>query len=112
MIPVNMTVYGIEIPYNGTIQKWTMICNADVGASGIVVDVWKIPYTADTLPAVGNTMCSQGTKPLIPAGAHKTGQENWDCTGTTITAGDILAFSVTTAPTAATWCSLTLEIKR
>jgi hypothetical protein len=31
---------------------------------------------------------------------------------TSITAGDVLKFKVNTAPTAATWCSVTLKVTR
>lgn len=109
-IALNLTIYRY-IPVSTTISQWTILCDQNVTTSGIVIDVWKIAYTTDTLPTVSNTLCGSGTKPNVASGSHKTGQASWDCGTTTVTAGDVVAFSVTTAPTSATWCAIDLKFQ-
>jgi hypothetical protein len=108
-VAVNKTAM-VHMPFAGTINQWTMVCDVNTGASGITIDLYKDAYASDSSPST--TMCASGTKPNVASGAHQTGQANWDCNVTTITAGDVIQFKVTTAPTSATWCSVSLKITR
>lgn len=52
-IALNKIAYAY-IPFAGTVQKWTILCDQDVGASGIAITVYKDTYSADTLPTHNN----------------------------------------------------------
>ncbi len=93
-----------------TINQWTVMCLEDSGAAGIIITPYMDAYSADTLPTT--TMCSSGTIPHVDTGAHKTNQANWDCNITAIPADRNVAFKVTTAPTASTWCTISLKVTR
>lgn len=103
------TVYR-QVSYTATITNWIVICDVDSSTAGIIVSMYKDAYAEDTLPTT--TMCTTGSAPHVTAGAHKVHSAAWDCDVTTITAGDVLAFKVTTAPTASTWCSVSLKLTR
>lgn len=93
----------IEVPYNGTIKGWTAL--ADVSGSA-VVDVWKAAY-ANYPPTVSNTIAGS-EKPTVSAAIK--GQDlalsTWSVT---VTAGDIIAFSVDSASTI-TKLSISLQV--
>jgi hypothetical protein len=112
-IAVNKVSY-LVMPYAATsIDQWTVVCDVDSGATGIIISMYKNAYAEDTLPTT--TMCTTGTPPHTTDGAGAGGimhQAAWDCNITSITAGDVLAFKVTTAPTSATWCAVTLKVTR
>jgi hypothetical protein len=112
-IALNKITY-LHVPFAITaIESWTVVCDQDSGASGIVITPYMDAYAADTLPTT--TMCTTGTAPHTTDGAGAGGsvhQAAWDCNITAIPADSIIAFKVTTAPTAATNCSVTLKALR
>jgi hypothetical protein len=110
-IAANKVAYTY-IPFAGTITKWTVLCDQNVSTSGIDFYIYKDAYSADTLPTTDIT--GTGTRPNVASGSHKTGQGSTftDWTTTTVTAGDMLGIKVKTAPTSATWCSVTLDVTR
>ena len=109
-IAVNKIAY-VHIPYLVTaINQWTVLCDVNTTTSGIVITPYMDAYGADTLPTT--TMCTSGTPPTVASGAHKTGQAAWDCNITSIPADRMIAFKVTTAPTASTWCTVSLKVTR
>jgi hypothetical protein len=111
-IVVNTVVYD-RIPYACTVNTWTVICDQDSGTTGIIITPYKDTYAEDTLPTT--TMCATGTAPHTTDGAGAGGTMHssaWDCNVTTLAVGDAIAYKVTTAPTAATRCTLTLKVTR
>lgn len=111
-IAANKTAYTL-VPFAATINQWTVICDQDSGATGIVIDVLRQHYVEDDITLV--SMLASGTKPHTSDGATAGGtshQADWDGNATTINAGDVLQFKVDTAPTSATWCSITLKVTR
>ncbi len=109
-LPLNKQTYGMNVPKGCTINTWTVLCDRNVGVSGIVITPYKDAHSDDAIPTT--TMCTSGTAPNVPAGSHKSKQAAWDCNIATLADNDDIAFKVTTAPTAATWCSLTLKCTR
>lgn len=109
-IAVNKIAYA-HIPYAITaINQWTVICDIDSSTAGIIITPYMDAYAANTLPTT--TMCTSGTIPHVDTGANKTNQANWDCNITAIPADRDIAFKVTTAPTASTWCTISLKVTR
>jgi hypothetical protein len=110
---LNKVAY-VHVPYAiTTINQWTVVCDQDSGASGIVVTPYMDAYAEDTLPTT--TMCTTGTPPHTTDGAGAGGtahQAAWDCNITAIPADRTIMFKVTTAPTAATWCTVSLKVTR
>lgn len=82
----------LEIPYTCYITKWVMV--GDVSGS-CVIDLWKSAYP--TVPTIANTIVASAPPTLSSA------QVNQDSTltgwVTTLTAGDILTFNITSATT-------------
>jgi hypothetical protein len=113
-ISLNTTAYRAPMPFAGTITSWNVICTPAVGTSGITIDLWKIAYTANTLPVLANSICNSGTCPNIAGGSNTTATgSTFTSWGTTsFSAGDVFAFSVTTAPTASTLCTMNLVVNR
>ena len=113
VIAVNQAVKTL-IPYAvTTINQWTIQCDQDSGATGIIITPYLDAYAEDTTPTT--TMCTTGTAPHTTDGAGAGGQDhqaNWDCNITAIPANSAILFKVTTAPTAATNCTLTLKVTR
>ena len=108
----NSTAY-VHVPFAATINQWTVVCKEDSGTTGMIVDMYKDAYAADTLPTT--TMCTTGSPPHTTDGAGAGGlvhQAAWDCNVATITADDIIKFKVTTPPSDATWCTVTLKVTR
>ena len=110
--PAHQVVY-LNTPFAATITGYQISCPGNIGGSGtnLIFDVWKVAYSADTLPTVSNSMCAAGTKPQLTYGAHSLVKAAWACsTATTVGAGDSLAITIGTYPTTATgsWCSITL----
>ncbi len=103
-IPLNYTTY-YEVPYAVTsIDRWTVICKEDSGDTGIVITPYKDAYVEDDITLT--TMCTTGTPPHTTDGVGAGGtshQAAWDCNITSLAAGDIIQFKVTTAPRSATW---------
>jgi hypothetical protein len=111
-IALNKITYAY-VPFAATVTKWTVICDVDSGANGIIITPYKDAYAEDTLPTT--TMCTTGSAPHTSGGATAGGtahQAAWDCNVTTVEAGSSIAFKVTQAPSSATWCSVTLDLTR
>ena len=112
-IALNKIVYT-HVPFAVTsVDQWTVICDQDSGTNGIVITPYMDAFATDTLPTT--TMCTTGTAPNTSSGATAGGtvkQATWDCNITAIPADRLLAFKVTTAPSSATWCSVTLKVTR
>jgi hypothetical protein len=111
-IVADKTAY-VYVPYAATVSKWTIICDKDSGATGIIITPYSQAYVEDDITLT--TMCTTGTIPHTSDGATAGGtshQAAWDCDVTTIAAASVVQFKVTTAPTAATWCSITLDLTR
>jgi hypothetical protein len=113
VIEANQIAYT-HVPYAvTTVNQWTVVCDVDSGATGIIITPYMDAYAADTLPTT--TMCTTGTAPHTTDGAGAGGsvhQASWDCNITAIPADSIIGFKVTTAPTSATACSVTLKVTR
>jgi hypothetical protein len=110
--PIHQVVY-LNSPFAATITGYQISCPGNIGGTtaNLIFDVWKVAYSADTLPTVSNSMCAAGTKPQLTYGAHSLVKAAWACsTATTVAAGDSLAITIGTYPTTATgsWCSITL----
>jgi hypothetical protein len=112
-ISVNKIAY-VHVPFAvTTINQWTVICDQDSGATGIIITPYMDAFATDTLPTT--TMCTTGTAPNTSSGATAGGtvkQATWDCNITAIPADRIVSFKVTTAPTSATWCTVSLKVTR
>jgi hypothetical protein len=112
-IAVNKIAYTHSPMAYTSIDQWTVICDQDSGTTGIIITPYMDAYAADTLPTT--TMCTTGTAPHTSDGATAGGtvhQATWDCNITAIPADRIISFKVTTAPTAATWCTVVLKVTR
>lgn len=79
---------NIVIPFNCTIQQWTLLANE---TGSVVVDIWKDTY-ANYPPTVADTITGSA-KPTI---SSSTKGQSSTLTGwtTTFAAGDILRFNV------------------
>lgn len=95
----------LQVPFNCTITGWTIL--ADQSGSA-VLDVWKDTY-ANHPPTIGDVITASA-KPTLSAASKATSTTLTGWT-TTITAGDVLAFSVTSASTI-TRVTLTLSVNR
>lgn len=94
----------LEIPFGCTIQAATLL--ADVSGS-IVIDIWKDTY-ANYPPVVGDSITASA-KPTITTAlkSQDTTLTGWT---TSVTAGDILGFSVTSVTTI-TKVTLSLKVQ-
>lgn len=112
-IAANKTVYR-TVPFAVTsIDSWTIICDQDSGTTGIIITPYKDAYADDDIALT--TMCASGVIPHTSDGATAGGTSHsatWDCNVTSLAAGDVIQFKVTTAPTSATNCSITLKVTR
>lgn len=92
-ITTGLVAGNFEIGFNCTITKWTLL--ADVSGS-IVVDIWKDTY-ANYPPVVGDSITASA-KPTLSSAIKNTDStlSGWT---TSITAGDILRFSITSFST-------------
>jgi hypothetical protein len=79
---------NIVIPFNCTIQQWTLLANE---SGSVVVDIWRDTY-ANYPPTVADTITASA-KPTI---SSSTKGQSSTLTGwtTALTAGDILRFNV------------------
>ncbi|MCE5265681.1 MAG: hypothetical protein LLG97_19405, partial [Deltaproteobacteria bacterium] len=112
-IALNKIAY-VHVPYAVTaINQWTVVCDQDSGANGIIITPYMDAYAEDTLPTT--TMCASGSAPHTSGGATAGGtahQAAWDCNVTAIPADRVVAFKVTQAPSSATWCTVSLKVTR
>ena len=110
-VPVNSIAY-VSMPYAvSSINNWEIICSAS-DATGIIIDVFGVTHTLDTLPT--GTYCGSGTKPNV-ANGHSTSATTpaaWNCSTTSFVANTDLAFKVITAPTTSQLCVITLTVTR
>lgn len=83
----------LEIPFSCTITGWTILGDQ---SGSIVVDVWKDSY-ANYPPVVGDSIA--GTEKPTLASAVKNQDLTLTTWGTSIAAGDILAFNVDSVTT-------------
>jgi hypothetical protein len=113
VIEANQTVF-ISVPYAvSSIDSWTVICDQDSGATGIIITPYSDAYVEDDIALT--PMCTSGVIPHTSDGATAGGtshQAAWDCNITSLAANSVVQFKVTTAPTAATSCSITLKVTR
>lgn len=79
----------ITIPYTGAITKWTML--SSVSAS-MVIDIWKSTYSG-ALPTIANTIVASAPPTL--ASATKNTDSTLTGWTTAVTAGDVVAFNIT-----------------
>jgi len=79
---------NIVIPFNCTIQQWTLLANE---SGSVVVDIWRDTY-ANYPPTVADTITASA-KPTI---SSSTKGQSSTLTGwtTALTAGDILRFNI------------------
>jgi hypothetical protein len=110
-IAVNKIAF-VHVPYAiTTINQWTVVCDQDSGATGIVIEVLLDAYAEDHI--THTTICDSDAKmPHTTDGAGAGGtahQAAWNCGTTAIAADSVIAFKVKVAPTAATWCSVSLK---
>jgi hypothetical protein len=79
---------NIVIPFNCTIQQWTLLANE---SGSVVVDIWRDTY-ANYPPTIADTITASA-KPTI---SSSTKGQSSTLTGwtTALTAGDILRFNV------------------
>ncbi len=112
-IAVNKTAY-VHVPFAVTsIDQWTVICDQDSGTTGIIITPYSDAYVEDDITLT--TMCTSGTIPHTSDGATAGGtshQGAWNCNITSIAADSVVQFKVTTAPTSATWCTVSLKVTR
>jgi hypothetical protein len=110
-VPVNSIAY-VSMPYAvSSINNWEIICSAS-DATGIIIDVFGVTHTLDTLPI--GTYCGSGTRPNV-ANGHSTSATTpaaWNCSTTSFVANTDLAFKVITAPTTSQLCVITLTVTR
>ncbi len=113
VIAVNQTVFSV-VPYAVTaINNWWVICDQDSGATGIIITPYKDTFVEDDITLT--TMCTTGTAPHTTDGAGAGGTSHtaaWDCNIASLAVNDVIQFKVTTAPTAATACTVTLKVTR
>jgi hypothetical protein len=83
----------VEIPYNCTINSWTL--TSDVSGS-CVIDVWKDTY-ANYPPTVDDTITAS-SKPTLSS-AIKNQDNNLTGWTTSVNSGDIIGFNVESAST-------------
>jgi len=95
----------ITIPFNGTITGWDLL--GDISGS-IVIDVWKDTY-ANFPPTVADTIAGS-EKPTLSS-AQKNQDLSLSTWTTSVTAGDIIAFNVSSASTV-TRVNLTIRITK
>jgi hypothetical protein len=112
-IAVNKIAF-VHIPFAvTTINSWTVVCDQDSGTTGIIITPYMDAYAEDHI--THTTMCTSGVIPHTSDGATAGGvthQAAWDCNITAIPADSVVAFKVTTAPTSATWCTISLKVTR
>lgn len=94
---------NVIIPFSCTITGWKIIADQ---AGSIQFDVWKDSF-ANYPPTVGDSIT--GSAPPALAAALKSSSSALTGWTTSITAGDILKFSVTSASTV-TWVSVALDL--
>jgi hypothetical protein len=113
VIEANQSVF-VSVPYAvSSIDSWTVICDQDSGATGIIITPYSDAYVEDDIALT--PMCTTGVIPHTSDGATAGGtshQAAWDCNITSLAANSVVQFKVTTAPTAATSCSVTLKVTR
>lgn len=98
----------LEVPFAGTITAVTLLStDAAVTSGSIVIDIWKDTY-ANYPPVVGDSITASA-KPTL---ASATKSRDTTLTGwtTAIAAGEVLAFSVSSATTV-TKVALTLTVQ-
>ena len=101
----SMPLVFVDCPAAGTIVGVKVVTTG--GSGSCVVDIWKAPF-ASFPPVVGNSITASA-KPTIAAGItySDTTLTGWT---TTINAGDILAFSLTSSSTF-TGITIALEVQ-
>lgn len=95
----------LPVPFNCTITGWTILADQ---TGSCVLDVWKDTY-ANHPPTIADVITASD-KPTLSAATKST---STTLTGWTkmVTAGDVLAFSVTSA-SAVTRVTLTISVNR
>jgi hypothetical protein len=101
----------VEIPFGCTVSQWTILLSSNTGAS--VTDAITIDVLADTYTnyVSATSMVGAGTKPNVSAATkNQAVPASW--TTTTIAAGSIVGFNITSAPATAQQCTISLKLLR
>ena len=101
----------VEVPFACTVVAWTIILYTSTGAAvtdSVTIDVLGDTY-ANTISSA--SIVGAGTKPFVAASTkNQSTPTGW--TTTSLTAGEIVGFNVTAAPTTATNCLISLKLQR
>jgi hypothetical protein len=93
----------VRVPYGGTIVEWGLVANATCSCT---IDVWA---AAGALPTSSDSVTG-GDKPAL-SGATVAGDSTLVGWSPSISAGDVLGFSLDTLSGSATQITLTLKVK-
>jgi hypothetical protein len=105
VLQVGTTVYGLSVPYSGTITAARILAD-QVGS--LVVSVWKDTY-ANYPPTSGDNIAASAPPTLSSAlTSYDTTLTGWN---KTVAAGDVFRIAITSASTV-TWAEITLEITK
>jgi hypothetical protein len=103
--------YGyIEVPYSCTIKTATLLGDA---SGSVVVDIYKCTYAnfaPGTHPVSGDKITASA--PPTISSAFKSQDSTLTGWTTTLTAGDILAFTITGSPATITRVTASLKVQR
>lgn len=93
IVVADAPVVYVQCSTAGTIEEVTLLGNT---SGSCEIDIWKVPY-ADFPPTSANSICDSNYPALSSAtNGQETPPEGWT---TSINAGDILAFSLTSCST-------------
>lgn len=96
------TVTYVRVPYSGTITEWDIVANASCTCT---IDIWK---ANNALPTVANTITASA-KPALSA-ATTTSSTTLTGWTTTVTAGDVFGFQLSSLTGSPTEVTLALKV--